>query len=381
MKILAIGSKNSPKRNIFSGQSTMFEGVVDYLYEKGGDVDTIDVTSFFNTKSSGKFSLIRSLEYIAIICEVLFKVCINKYTILYLTTAQSKVGFIRDYLIINIAHLSGVKVYTHQFGANYSGFYNSLTSFFKKRLVKTLNKVEKIIVEGDYTKKQFSFIEDYHDKVVAIPNGLPGKDIEVEYKNKVYDSRQPFSLIYLSNMIVSKGYLDVLKAVDLLVNVHKRNIHCVFAGKFIITSDVKQEANSSKSYFFEYLEEHNLTANVKYFDGLYGDLKEKAFKNSQVFLLPSYYINEGQPLAVLEAMAYGNVCITTNYRLIPDMVNADNGIFVDARSPESIVEKIIYLMDNPKIYNSMSKAAIAKYQSDYTFETYCSRVLDILKKY
>jgi len=376
-KILAIGSKNSPKRNLFTGQSSMFEGLVENLHIKGGKVDVVNISNFFNINSSGRFSLLRSIEYIGIIFNVFIKVCFNKYTMLYLNTAQSKVGFIRDYVIIYLTHLFGIRICMHQFGANYSGFYKSLPPFFKKRLIKTLNKVDKIIVEGDYTKKQFSFMEDYLNKVVTIPNGLPGKDITVKYDSKVYNAAQPLNMIYLSNMIVSKGYLDVLKAVDLLVNIYKRNVHCVFAGRFMMTSDDQQDINSSKSYFFDYLKQHNLTANVEYFEGLYGDLKEKAFNNSHVFLLPSYYINEGQPLAVLEAMAYGNVCIVTNYRLIPDMVKADNGLFVEAKSPENIAKNVIYLMDNPVLYSSMSKAAIAKYRADYTFDIYCEKIVNI----
>ena len=379
MKILAIGTKNSTKKNAFSGQSAMFEGLVDYLCKKVKDVDVVDISGYFARKRSMSFSFSRSIQYIYIIVKIFSKVCIKRYSMLYLTTAQSKVGFIRDYFIISITHLFGVKIFMHQFGANYSGFYNSLSTFFKKRLIKTLNKVDKIIVEGSYTKEQFSFMEDYINKVIVIPNGLPGKDIKVNYDCKVYDSEQTFNMIFLSNMIASKGYLDVLKAVDLLVNIHERNVHCIFAGKFIMTSDVQEDAANSKTYFFEYLKEHNLTAKVEYFESIYGNSKEHAFSNSHAFLLPSYYINEGQPLAVLDAMAYGNVCIVTNYRLIPDMINVDNGLFVEAKSPESIVEKIIYLMDNPKSFSSMSKAAIERYQLNYTFDRYCEKVLNIFE--
>jgi glycosyltransferase involved in cell wall biosynthesis len=144
-----------------------------------------------------------------------------------------------------------IRIFLHQFGANYSGFYESLSPFLKKRLVKMLSKADKIIVEGDYTKNQFSFMKDYLDKVAAIPNGLPGKDIEVEYECKTYDVAQPFNMIYLSNMIESKGYLDVLMAVNLLVNVHQRNVHCVFAGKFIATADTQQDPKKARKCFLK----------------------------------------------------------------------------------------------------------------------------------
>jgi glycosyltransferase involved in cell wall biosynthesis len=132
-------------------------------------------------------------------------------------------------------------------------------------------------------------------------------------------------------------------------------------------------------FFENYVTQNNLTNNTEYFEGLYGDLKEKAFKNSHAFLLPSYYINEGQPLAVLEAMASGNVCVVTNYRLIPDMVDVSNGVFVEAKSPEDIAEKIIYLMDNTEIYSRMSKTAIVKYRTNYTFDIYCEKVLTLFE--
>jgi glycosyltransferase involved in cell wall biosynthesis len=379
MKILAIGSKNSSKRNVFSGQSTMFDGLVDALHKKGKNIDVINISSVFNTRSSGRFSFLRAIEYVGIIANVFYKICVNKYSMLYFTTAQSKAGFIRDYIIVAIAYQFGIKIYTHQFGANYSGFYDSLSPFLKKKLIKMLNRAHKIIVEGDYTKKQFSFLEDYSDKVVVIPNGLPNKDMKVKYESKTYDKSQPFNMLYLSNLIVSKVYFDVLKAVDLLVNTYKRNVHCVFVGKFIVTADVQQNVNELETFFFEYIKQHNLATNVEYFEGLYGDLKWEAYNKSHVFLLPSFYINEGQPVSVLEAMACGNVCVVTNYRMIPDMVNIDNGLFVDAKSPESIAEKVMYLMDNPTTYGGMSSAAITKYHTNYTFNVYGEKMLNLFE--
>src|SRR6185369_18044140 len=133
--------------------------------------------------------------------------------LLYITTAQTKAGFLRDLVFINLASFFNFKILMQQFGSNFANFYNDLSPLMKYIVRTTFNKGNYIIVEGELTKQQFSMIDDYAHKVVPITNGLPEKNLLSSDKGKTYSSDQPFNLIYLSYMIESKGYWDVLKAV------------------------------------------------------------------------------------------------------------------------------------------------------------------------
>ena len=133
----------------------------------------------------------------------------------------------------------------------------------------------------------------------------------------------------------------------------------------------------AKKSFFEYVKKNNLTEKITYFEGLYGNEKSVAFRNSHFFLLPSYYINEGQPVSVLESLAYGCVPIVTRYRLIPTMVNEENGFFVEPKSPIQIVECILEIIDNPMKYHDYSQAGINYYLDNFTQDKYVNKLINL----
>jgi glycosyltransferase involved in cell wall biosynthesis len=177
-------------------------------------------------------------------------------------------------------------------------------------------------------------------------------------------------------MIISKGYLDVLFAVEQLVNRYHIDLHCTFIGRFVHTPDDIDlpDGISAEEYFFSYIKKHSLDRYITRIDGLYGNEKREIFLRSHVFLLPTYFIYEGQPVSIIEAMAYGNVPIVTNYRHIPSMVNLDNGFYVNPKAYMEIVDIILKLYRNQQEYSSLSRKNIDKYLKFFTFEQYCEKV-------
>ena len=53
-------------------------------------------------------------------------------------------------------------------------------------------------------------------------------------------------------------------------------------------------------------------------------------------MLPTYYKMEGQPISILEAMATGNVILTTRHAGIPDVVtDGKHGRFFEKKNAKS----------------------------------------------
>ena len=381
-KIIAIGQCTDQIRNIFSGQAMMFESLTDYLKENRYSVDVVNLTSKYTNIQVGEIVIKRIIEYISIIIKSIPVFYKNKGGVLYITTAQTKGGFLRDFIFIHLALIFSCKILIQQFGSNFEVFYNGLSPIFKYLVRKTFNKGNYIIVEGVVTKKQFSFIDNYENKVFALTNGLPEKAIKMDSDVKIYLNNESFKMIYLSYMIESKGYWDVLEAVNILINEFGRNVECVFAGMFksSVDDEIYNSEVDASNQFHNFIHKNKLDKIVTYYEGLMGDKKSEAFLNSHVFLLPSYFKFEGQPVSVLEAMAYGCVPIVTQYRMIPDMVTPETGIYVEKKSPRQIADKIMYLMDNPEIYKGYSKASIDRFTENFTFDKYCFNFCKILNK-
>lgn len=383
-KIIAVGI-TTQNNKLVNGQSMMFQLFMDELVVKNVKPIIVDfgvsLKKNNDKRISGKFSILKMIDNILIFNKFLYTIVSNLGTPVYITTSQSKVGFIRDFLFINLSRMLGSKVVAHQFGSNYQHFYNSQSDFIKKNIRNTLQKADKIVVEGDFTKQQFNFLPDYEQKVVCIPNGLPEKINSSDIFAKNISNDKTVNLIYLSNLIETKGYWDVLEAVNILVNERKLDVKATFSGRFLKDlGDTKfATATEAKDAFFHFLEKNNLQDRVKYYEGLFGSQKSEAFRNSHFFLLPSYYINEGQPVSIVEALAYGCVPIVTNYRLIPTMVNEDNGIFVNSKSPQKIADVIEKFINDPQKYEQHSQAGINFYLNNFTADKYVNRLMSLFK--
>jgi glycosyltransferase involved in cell wall biosynthesis len=82
--------------------------------------------------------------------------------------------------------------------------------------------------------------------------------------------------------------------------------------------------------------------------------------NTDIFLLSS--ILEGQPLVIVEAMAYGCPIVTTNVGGIPELIqDGVNGLMCPPEKPECLAEKINRLIEDSELRKKLGHAARAYY--------------------
>lgn len=375
--IIGVGETVNRNRGKVTGLAMMHELTLSVAKDFNYRVKSISLDSRI-LKSDTRIAspgFARFIDYLLIFVEVFWNMLVYRKAIVYVNPATTVFGLKRDYILTKMAKVFGHSVLFQQFGAMFTSFYNSLSASNQKKLEYTYNAVDKIIVEGEFAKSQYPFIRD-QNKVVVVNNGLPELEQYFRKKEKQYHKGDSFRLFFMNNMIESKGYVDVLKAIDVLVNQRKYDIVCCFAGRFLKVPDDQyfSNTNEAQAWFEEFIEKHNLGDRVEYLSSVFGKEKAKIFSQSHVFLLPSYYIYEGQPTAILEAMSYGCVPIVTNYRLIPDMVDESCGIFVFPKSPKSIADAIETLINNPTYYNKLSTRSINKFNEKFTREKYSERM-------
>jgi glycosyltransferase involved in cell wall biosynthesis len=65
-----------------------------------------------------------------------------------------------------------------------------------------------------------------------------------------------------------------------------------------------------------------------------------------VFLFPSYFANEGQPLNLIEAMAFGLPLVSTRWRGIPEMLPDGYAGLVEPRDPAAAARALIEVVQN-----------------------------------
>ncbi len=180
------------------------------------------------------------------------------------------------------------------------------------------------------------------EKRVVIPNTiddatvLPEKDVAVKRRERA--GRDKLNVLFVGHMMPSKGYLDTLEAVRLLA-ARSVPVEAHFAGGWMKPVDRKA--------FLTQVASHNLE-HIVFHHGAVSDRQamRALHRNADVLVLPTWYRNEAQPLAIIEALNAGTPVISTPYRAIPDMVaNGTEGYLVPPRDPEAIAEALQKLCD------------------------------------
>ena len=368
---------------LYYGQSVSFQMLIEGICEQNIPYSVIDLSGI-NTLPNSLPSLRRALEYVHILFQYFLKTALGKKTV-YIGIARSRYGFFRDFIMIWFAWIKGHKIICHVKGGDYDKFYAAQPSYLQYLIRQTLLRVDAILVLGERLRSMYSFETRLKDKVNVVPNGLPLREYQKPISKTLPNSiNKPIRILYLSNLVESKGYLDVLEAVRILVEEYAIRIECNFCGAFLANSadDVKVKSpEHGRALFENFVKEHKLSENIVYKGVVFGKEKIKLLKNSHFFILPTNYNTEGQPVSIIEAMAYGNVVVSTNYRAIPDMViDKKTGYLVNYGSSDQIAQVIADTVANPRKYYEMSQAAIAHFQENFTRKAHLKQILPFLTK-
>lgn len=255
-KILLIGILPPP----FNGQSIAFQALENEL-----EAETLIISGQRNTHIL--VTLAKIFNFFGILFLLITKFIFNKYVV-YHTISQSKEGFLRDFLIVMISKFFGNKVIIHIHGGNYDGFYRTQKPFIQKQIGTMLMKVDSIIVLSESLTKMFDFTPKLKTKIKVVQNGLPWDfdKTQTNIKRLPISKDSPIKMIFLSNLIESKGYLDVLEATSILVNEYGYNIKTDFCGEFIHYDDAVKftTLSAAKQYFNKFIIENNLESYVNY---------------------------------------------------------------------------------------------------------------------
>lgn len=167
-------------------------------------------------------------------------------------------------------------------------------------------------------------------------------DQYIDLTRKVFDV-PPLRVLFLGRIQRMKGIFIALEAVSILQKEYGTAVSLVIAGGG--TDGEPEEAE-------RYVKENNLR-DVQFVGFLSGEEKINAFRNAHVFILPSY--DEGMPCALVEALAFGLVPVTSGVGGIPDLVvDGVNGFILDSFDARDYADKIGYLAQNPDLLETIS---------------------------
>lgn len=254
----------------------------------------------------------------------------SKADLFYFTISQSQVGNLRDLIILKLLWRQQKKCLLHLHGGYYRQLVDhDLCILQRKANYEAIKRLSGVIVLTNSLKKNFyGMIPE--EKIFVVQNCVDDEylmsDDEFEEKLsrvKKYSFRH---ILYLSNFIPSKGYLEVLELAKIekirIETGGKKKFHFEFAGEFYDEAEKKQ--------FDSFIRNNDLEDYITYHGVVTGKKKQELLMLCDIFALFTRYPKEGQPISILEAMGNGMIVTTTNHAGIPDMIeDGVNGIVMD----------------------------------------------------
>ena len=320
MKLFLVGPLIPP----VTGQSLAFTKFVESIEDSKKVV--------VNTNLEDRTGLNKIFFYIKTLLKISIRVSFSKYHLVYFTCSRSFLGSIKDIVLINLASLKGIKIVNHLHGSDFYDFLHNSPKWYQKILFKSYEKVDISIVLVDSMKLQF---RDFKKMKIEVVSNFYDEELDDKLVEK--DSSK-INLLYLSNIMTSKGIFELIDAFEKLINKYD-NIILNIAGRYL--SDEYMSISEIKNKFESKISEND---KITYLGTTFGEDKIKLLQSSDIFILPSY--KEAIPISILEAMASSNAIITTKQKYLSEMLGSKNGVLVEIRSVESLIDGIECLIND-----------------------------------
>ncbi len=312
----------------------------------------------------GKAQIRKFFLYLRIAWSLLNHLLSFKPQICYYSITASGIGFYKDAFLITIIKLFRLPIVFH---FHNKGIRNKQDNLVDNFLYKFVLKNSQVIL---LSENLYSDIEKYVSiKLVHLcPNGIPNNNIPLKLKT---GKTEKVTVLFLSNLIKSKGVFILLEACKMLKN-RKVDFKCNFIGGF---GDITEEQFNKK------IDELGILDIATYGGKKYNQEKEEAYTSSDIFAFPTYYHNECFPLVILEAMQHSLPVISTFEGGIPSMVDDGvTGFLTMQQDVNAFADKLEVLINNKKLRDEMGKAARIKFEKNYTIEIFENNLSQILSK-
>jgi glycosyltransferase involved in cell wall biosynthesis len=254
----------------------------------------------------------------------------------------------------------------HLHGSDFYDFLHHSPKWYQKILFYTYNKVDVSIVLLESMKKEF---RDFEDMRVEVVQNFYDKELDEKLVEKDKDK---INLVYLSNIISSKGIFELIDAFEKLSKKYE-NIYLRIAGGFM--SDELMDIKEVKKKFTLKIKNNN---RIIYLGKVFGKEKVKLLQQSNIFVLPTYYKSEAFPISIIEAMRCGNAIVATKYKYLPEVVKSKNGILVKAKSVDSLVYGIYTLLEDHNLLENMQEYNKKEAQENYSLQKYIDSLSKIV---
>ncbi len=240
--------------------------------------------------------------------------------------------------------------------SKWGGFATEFLKFGEKTAAKY---ADEIIVLSQNVKEYFR--KTYNRETVFIPNGIsPVEPCLPDIIINRYGIKKDGYILFLGRLVPEKGIHYLIDAYN-RIDTDKK---LVIAGGSSHTSEyeteLKEAAKTNKNIIF--------TGFVE------GKELEELYSNAYIYCLPSDL--EGMPISLLEAMSYGNCCLTSNICECTEVCES-NAEYFEKGNIDSLAQKLSTLCNDPETVKRHKKNSSSFILNKYNWDKITKETLDL----
>ncbi len=234
-----------------------------------------------------------------------------------------------------------------------SNFKSFLVSKLINKRKDLLEKVTKFITLTEFAKKEFSSKGLPENKLIIKPNFLNSK------RNNINPVIKKKSAIYASRISKEKGILTLIEAFQNL------DLNIDILGDGPLLSKIKK---------------NNKNNNIKFHGSISRDETSKFINGAKFIVVPSECY-EGFPMTILEAFREGTLVLASNIGSIKSIIkNKYNGILFEFGNKLDLINKVKWILNNPKECDQITKNAINDFDNKYSSEVNYKKLINIYEE-
>ena len=243
--------------------------------------------------------------------------------------------------------------------AKWGGFAAKYIKFGEKTAVRC---ADEIIVLSRGVQKYFK--DTYGRKTVFIPNGVnrPTR-AEASLIHEKWGLEKDGYILFLGRLVPEKGIRYLIEA---------------FKGADTEKKLVIAGGSSDTDSFTKELKELSRDdARILFTGFVQGQALDELYSNAYVYVLPSDL--EGMPLSLLEAMSYGNCCLTSDIAECAEVVE-DKAITFKKGDIQDLREKMQQLCDHPELVKIYKDGAADFICGKYSWDDVVEKTLRLYRR-
>jgi glycosyltransferase involved in cell wall biosynthesis len=200
-------------------------------------------------------------------------------------------------------------------------------------------------------------------KIDILPNGIPDPcpdfdgsvlpERQRRFRERAEGNQTTFTVLFIGACSAAKGLFATLDAVALINQRFGARsapvlIRLIVAGEFVSAEDQRRFKKRIKQPDLNQLTDAHGSESeglIRYAGFVEGAAKNALFREADCLCFPTLYAAEGQPVSIIEALAFGLPVIATRWRGIPDLLAGTEARLIDDQNANAVADALEQLVN------------------------------------